>query len=251
MRRLLILALLPLLAQAGEDPLTVFVCAGQSNMVGMRSVAADLPPELAGAQPSLFYDGTAWVPLQAGVTEKKGFGPELAFAHAMSKALGKPVGIIKYSKGGTNLAKQWHPEQQANLYADLTALVAKARATRPLTIAGMLWMQGETDSKDEAMAKAYAVNLTALIAAARKDFANPDMTFVCGRINPPEPYAHRALVRAAQQGCQAARYGWIDCDDLKLGPDNLHYTTAGLVEMGRRMAQRSRELLATRTTPRR
>lgn len=250
MRRLLILALLPLLALAGEEPLTVFVCAGQSNMVGMRADAKELPAELAGKQASLFFDGAAWVPLQAGVTEKKGFGPEIAFAHAMGKALGKPIGIIKHSKGGTNLAKQWHPEQKADLYAGLTALVAKARATRPLTIAGMLWMQGETDSKDEAMAKAYAANLTALIAAARRDFANPDMVFVCGRVNPPEPYAHRALVRAAQEGCQATRYGWIDCDDLKLGPDNLHYTTAGLVEMGRRMAQRSHALLATQTAPR-
>ncbi len=245
-RRLLLLTGLLLgLASAGagfaqeSKPLKVFVFAGQSNMVGMRGAADELPEAMRSPNPkALFWTGEGWEPIAPGVSEKKGFGPEIAFAHAWTERTGETIGIIKHSVGGTSLATQWLPEAKNSLYGKLAAKVEAAKQSRPIEIVGMLWMQGERDSRDPEMAKAYAKNLRHLIETARKDFDAPEMVFVAGRVNPPEgKYVARDTVRAAQKDLDLDGYRWIDCDDLSLGPDNLHYDTAGLVQMGERFAK--------------
>jgi hypothetical protein len=226
-------------AMAQEKPLKVFVCAGQSNMVGRRSKVAELPDELKGEQEdALFFNGRTWVSLKPGVTESRGFGPEISFAKRMSERLGEPVGVIKHSRGGSNLAVDWAPGRERGLYAGLLRKVRNARRTRKIEIVGMIWMQGGRDAKFEEMAKAYAGNLPKFIAAVRTDYESPDMIFISGRSSLPKrqfPWAD--LVRKAQQECKAVRYAWIDCDTVEKGPDNLHYNTAGYLDVGYRFAE--------------
>jgi Carbohydrate esterase, sialic acid-specific acetylesterase len=232
-------------ALAQVTPLKVFVLAGQSNMVGSRAVAAELPEALQGIQEqAFFFDGQAWVALAPGVTEETGFGPELSFACQMTATLKEPVGIIKHSVGGTDLAERWDPVNPKSLYAELVEKVRAARESRPVEVVGMLWMQGERDSKDAEMAAAYGDNLGELIKSARRHFENPDMPFVAGRVNPPEAeFLHVGLVRNAQEECRLGQYAFIDCDTLPKGPDNLHYDTEGVVTMGERFAEAMLKLL--------
>lgn len=232
-------------ACAGEKPLKVFVCAGQSNMVGKRCEVSELPEPLKTPRDgNLFFDGEEWLPLAPGVTEETGFGPEIAFAGRMSRELGEPVGIIKHSRGGTALGGRWAPDRPDGLYAQLRKKVDAARETRAIEIVGMLWMQGERDSRDPEMAANYGKNLTGFIRRARNDFGNPDMFFVAGRVNPPpEEFLYVEAVRGAQANCPAGHYGWVDCDPLEKGPDNLHYSTAGTVELGRLFANAMLELM--------
>ncbi|MCP4645165.1 MAG: sialate O-acetylesterase [bacterium] len=244
----LVCTLLAASSACGEDHVTrfvspsarlrVFVLAGQSNMVGSRCQTAQLPLDLQGDQRrALFFNGVDWVRLAPGVTEEEGFGPEISFAHTGSAEMQSPVGIIKHSVGGTDLAHRWNPDDPRSLYGELLKKVRAAQASRPIQVVGMLWMQGERDSKDEAMASAYADNLARLIHSARRDFDAPDMVFVAGRVNPPKltfPFVDH--VRTAQKTCPVEGYGFIDCDDLPKGSDNLHYSTHGVVEMGRRFA---------------
>lgn len=120
--------------QTGEEPLDVFVLAGQSNMDG-RADPAGLPGELQQAQErALVYGGKARKPLTPG----KQFGPDISFGKAMAAALGKPVGIIKFAKGGTNLADDWSPDNPVGLYVKLAGMVAAAEKSRPIRIIGML-----------------------------------------------------------------------------------------------------------------
>ena len=225
-------------AGAAERPLKVFICAGQSNMGGARAKASELPAELKAPQRNaLFWDGKAWIALAPGKTERKGFGPEISFAHAISAAIREPVGIIKHSVGGTDLASQWSPKNRNSLYAALLRKVKAAGKARRIEIIGFLWMQGERDSRDKAKAEAYAKNLAGLVRAARKDLGAPRMLFVAGRVNPPAGvYKYVGLVRKAQETCAEPGYAFIDCDTLSKGADNLHYDTRGLVEMGKRFA---------------
>ncbi|MCF7818957.1 MAG: sialate O-acetylesterase, partial [Kiritimatiellales bacterium] len=220
--------------QTKLEPLDVYVCAGQSNMAGAGEKAS-LPPELQAAQTNVFvFNGTGWDVMEPTAT---GVGPEISFAYAMQQALGKPIGIILHAVGGTNLATNWNPLLTAdagNLYAVLTNKVEAARQTREINVKGMIWMQGENDSKKADMAAAYGQNLTNLVLAARADFQNPSMSFVAGRVNPL--YAYVALVRAAQESCALPGYSWVDCDDLPKNPDNLHYNTDGQVLLGQRFA---------------
>ena len=235
-------------AAADAEPLTVFVFAGQSNMVGKRSKAEALPKAYQGQQSDvILFDGRRWVAYRAGLGQAAGFGPEVSAALELSKALRTPIGIIKHSVGGANLAQQWHPSKEKNLYTALRTKVAAAGKSRKIKIAGAFWMQGGADAKSETKASAYAGNLDQLIAAMRRDFGNPDMPFVAGRSGRGSGkenarYPSMGIVRAAQE--QPRRhYAWVDCDQITVGSDKIHYDTPGVAELGRRMSVAMNELL--------
>lgn len=231
---------------ASEKPLKVFVCAGQSNMVGRRCVIAELPESLQQVQESnLYFNGKSWIPVEAGKTEKIGFGPELSFAQRISQLLGEPVGIVKQSLGATNLAVNWSPTTNKQQYDRMVEKVKLAQASRPIEIVGMIWMQGEADARIEEMATAYEKNLSTFIESCRKDFHTPQMIFVSGRINCffPDKYLYIEKVRKAQENCKVSNYGFIDCDDFPKGSDDLHYNAQGMVEMGYRFADKIFDLM--------
>ena len=228
------------MADSDERVLKVFVFAGQSNMVGKRCKTQKLPKELQGEQKNvLFFDGEKWVPFAAGKTEKKGFGPEISFMYRISQNIKEPIGAIKVSIGGTNLAKQWSPADKKSLYAKLAKQVKDGGKLRPIQVVGMLWMQGGRDAKFKEMAEAYAKNLDNLIKSARKDFKNPKMIFIAGRGNPPKkkcPYIE--LVSKAKTDCKLPGYAWVDCSGLDKFKDNVHYSEKGMVELGYRLADK-------------
>jgi len=92
-------------AQTDAEPLTVFVFAGQSNMVGRRSIADKLPEKYQGEQANvLIFTEGQWFPYRPGLGQNAGFGPEVSAAFELVRVLGKPVGIVKHAVGGTNLA---------------------------------------------------------------------------------------------------------------------------------------------------
>lgn len=232
---LLLQAMCPCGALAEEQPLKVFILAGQSNMVG-HGKASELPAELKARQEMvrITLNGKGWAAL-APRNEDSPAGLEYSFGQEMSAKLHEPIGIIKQAIGGTSLANDWNPEDPKSLYANLLAKVAAARQGRPVEIVGMCWMQGERDSKQQEWADAYGENLAKFIRRARKDFASPNMVFIAGRVNPPYPFAK--TVRLAQEKCPLPGYAFVDCDKLsKIPPGELHYDTKGLVDLGRSFA---------------
>jgi lysophospholipase L1-like esterase len=226
-----------------QEELPVFVLAGQSNMQGLGRTY-ELPGPLRLADPKvLIFDNNArtWKPYQP---HPKGFGPELMFGREMAKAMGKPIGMIKYSGSGSDLFMTWNPAgPKENLYYKLVALVQQAKKTRPIRIMGMCWMQGERDSRGERLAVKYAENLDRLVTRSRADFGAEAMPFVLGRVNPPESYGAREIVRKAQAAIALPGTAWIDCDALPMHPDKLHYNTAGQLKLGRLFAEKMCALL--------
>jgi hypothetical protein len=221
-----------------QKVLPVYVFAGQSNMAGAGGNVNELPAILQKVQPDVFvFDGTNWLPLKP--SDWGGAGPEISFAYNMQQTLNQPIGVVLHAVGGTSLATNWNPEIQGNLYAELVGKVQSARQSRGINIRGMLWMQGERDSKDQTMASAYAHNLGVLIYSTRRDFNfnSPGLPFVAGRVNPPtDKYPYVNTVRTAQETCAKTSYAWINCDDLTKIPDGVHYNTAGQVELGKRFS---------------
>jgi hypothetical protein len=235
------LCLTALSVMAQEKPMQVFVLAGQSNMYGMGD-PKELPDDLKGEQEGvLFFNGKDWLPLAPGACQHGDMGPELSFAKEMSSKLDKPIGIVKYGVGGTNLGKDWSPDDPRSRYGALVKAVTAAQKSRPIEIVGMLWMQGESDARVQELANAYAANLSHLILCARNDFNSPDMIFVAGRENHQAPFTD--IVRNAQEKCDLPRYAFIDCDKLSKKKDNLHYDTNGQVDMGRGFARTMLELM--------
>ncbi len=237
-----------------DKPLKVFLFAGQSNMAGSGR-PDDLPetmkvPSAVVLTPDSATAPTKWVPLKPG----KRMGPEIAFCHTMAAQLKEPVGMVKFAVGGSNLAKQWNPAKDNNLYTKFRDRVQAAQKLGNIEIVAMLWMQGERDSRFEKMAAEYSKNLDKLVTRARSDFKSPRMIFVCGRVNPrfpvgkklekaPGGYPFAMQVRDAQENLKLPRTGWVDCDDLPKNNDVLHYNSKGLIEMGARMAGKVGEIV--------
>jgi hypothetical protein len=230
------------------EPLPTFVFAGQSNMVGKRCRTQELPPQLQKENPNaLFFQSKtrSWVPIAPGRTEPQGFGPEIAYASAMAEQLGHPIGIIKHSRGGTNLHRQWNPDDDKSLFGELVKKVKAAGEVRPIKVVGMLWVQGGADSKTEIMAKAYSTNLKQLVTRSRIEFANPSMVFISGRILPKSDKVKPfwKSVRQAQQDLKMDNYMWVNCDDITTGSDRIHYIAKGMVTLGQRQAKLMAEFL--------
>ena len=237
-------------------PTQIFILAGQSNMVG-SGVTAEIPERWRTAPNGLrlFIDGQP-SPWLAG----ERFGPEIGFGVALAEALpDTPVALCKVARSGANLYYDWNPDGVSQGDEDVyrgpvypALLDALSAVSRDLSvqepapaIAGMLWMQGERDSVIEIMANAYEANLRAFIARVRSDLDSPHMPFLMGQINPrilnlPDlRYQHpwRETVQAAQAAVAQSEksVALVRTDDLPQS-DNLHFTTAGLLELGRRYA---------------
>ena len=232
-----------------EEAMPVYVFAGQSNMLGKRSRADELPEDLrSGNSRALFFHerSNTWIPLTPGTTQPKGFGPEIAFAESIADLHEGEFGIIKVSRGGTNLYRQWNPDNPDSLFQRLARLVATARQTRPIKVIGMIWIQGGADARKQHMANAYADNLRLLVERSREAFGNPDMHFVSSRIPPKNNRRkpHWPTVRAAQENLQITNFSWANSDDISTGPDGVHFDTLGMVKLGERLAQIMRDNVA-------
>jgi hypothetical protein len=146
------------------------------------------------------------------------------------------------------LIVDWNPagggkECYKGLTSTVTAAMKNLADAKP-TIAGMLWMQGESDALAGSYAPAnapqkYAENLAAFIKQVRIDCETSDMAFVLGRIRPDwGTRANNALVRAAQETVpgQVGNACWVDTDDLQIGSAVRHYGAQGQIDLGTRFA---------------
>jgi lysophospholipase L1-like esterase len=175
----------------------------------------------------------------------------------MARALGRPVGLIKLAVGGTSLEQHWNPTaivKEKGIGTMLQRLVQYLQSVRKanpdIRIAGMIWMQGEADARYHAKTmEQYRDKLEALVDAYRRESGQDAMPFVCGRVNPPN-WPYQKNVREAQESAQRANYAWIDCDDLGMHDDKLHFNTAGQIELGKRFAEAMVKLINSKNAGR-
>jgi len=104
-------------------------------------------------------------------------------------------------------------------------------------------MQGESDSTNEAKAASYGADLETFIAALRSDLHAPAMPVVIGRIADlarfDRRFAFSAEVREQQAAVAAAGLSTylVSTDDLQRSAwSPVHFSPAGIVELGRRFA---------------
>ena len=188
-------------AQNDNKTLRVFIFAGQSNMVGSDSKAADVhkfPPFDGLEQPQddvLFsycigredkHRSDGWVPL-APVSDV--IGPELSFARTLGENIKAPIAIIKIAAGGTHLGGDWNPDDPSGfkmypLALDWirSSLAALDKKKTPYRIEGFMWHQGENDMFEKGYMPAYGKNLKNFLACWRRDLKVPDLPFFIGEL---------------------------------------------------------------------
>ena len=230
------------------ETIKVFLLGGQSNMVGLGQIA-DLEQRYLKPLDKIKIwnmETGKWEVLYPGcLTESKStFGPEISFGYTIAGVL--PAGdirLVKYAVNGTALYNDWAPavgpQYLGFMKTAKTALADIIASGTDYEIAGMLWLQGESDA-DENQADTYEKNLAAFIAHIRNEFKTPEMKFVIARV-----LAHyggntgqAAIVRDAQATLAESmdHVTWFDTDDcprLNAG----HYNSKGLIEIGKRFAE--------------
>lgn len=240
-------------------------------MVGWGD-STKLPYDLRnGNDRVLMFENGKWQPLtphrkaqqnqeKIGITEFT-FGPEIAFGHEMAKAWpDETIGIIKFAIGGTSILT-WKPDwskddadrvgqgRLGSLYKKMMEKVDQARTAREVEIVGFLWEQGGGDMKNVAVANEYLDNLKSLVAAVRKDTGVPGLPFFCGSVRRTEdpddisnleptrvsgPYPAVEFVLKAQWEAQKeiSHARTVILRDIETHPMNVHYNTAGQLEVG-------------------
>ncbi|MBT3243949.1 MAG: hypothetical protein HN352_12415 [Bacteroidetes bacterium] len=243
----------------GQDDETshvkVFILAGQSNMDGC-GISEELPKKYK-VSPSnvIVWDNNEkiWVGLTETTFSSRRdmqFGPEMAFAHVLSKAYpNNTIAIVKTSGGGTKLYNHWLPDStmyrrcMQNYFGATDYLLIKD--LMPFDLSGMLWMQGESDSETLEMANAYEKNLKVMFADIREKTKEPNLPIIMGRISSsllketPWVFDHTKIVQAAQEAVAAKdpHVHIINTDKLSTLEDNTHFDTKAQLKLGKKMAR--------------
>jgi hypothetical protein len=240
---------------SGGDVVHVIVMAGQSNMVGAGNV--DLLPEhlqpWAEAMPEIPYrqwlNGSEYGPL--GWTDHlrpRGvlIGPEMSFGHRIAAARpNESVAILKVAYNGTNLGCDWNPDGCGYyLYHTLSTIIEDWMEDLESTgvhcrLAGVVWVQGESDSRSDWASNSYFHNIQEFVRNLRIDTHRATLPFVLVRVHPrASAYQYGPQVRAAMRDLAAidTAIDSVGISDLALKSDNVHLTGESMVRVGIRAA---------------
>jgi hypothetical protein len=225
------------LTGSAETP-DVYLLMGQSNMAGRGKVEVEDQPN----DPRLLVfarDGkwaTAAEPLHWDKPKIAGVGPGLAFAKAMAAAQpGVTIGVVPCAVGGTPLSR-W--ERSGDLYKAALARAKTAAASG--TLKGMIWHQGEADSKPP-LSTTYAERLQQMIRDLRADLGTPNLpvvvgelgTFLLGKKESDAQTVNDALHATAKALPHVA---CVEARGLNHHGDVLHFDAASQREFGKRYA---------------
>ncbi len=248
----------------------VYLLGGQSNASG-RGDAAQLPSSLSSPQTDVrFYwhrtQSTTnvgwlvedtWINLAPGSGHgrkrpvyAKEFGLEIAFGRAIADAAPSiNAAIIKYSAGGSNLHTQW--SEKGSLYKTFVSTVqaglsALENEGHTYELAGMIWQQGENDTRSEEFASAYETNLINLISRVRTDLLEgKKLPFIIGGLSDNQPLGADLvgspgyILRQAQETVaqDLPQVGFVNTDGYSVRPtDRIHFSKNGQLALGADMA---------------
>lgn len=249
----------------------VFILMGQSNMAGHGGIAPGdpyLPGDKDPVPHILVLDGQgtnadprprepiAWRPGAHRLhlrMDSEQFGLGMDFAKEYLKTHpGVTVGLIPCAWGGAEIngLKKGTP-----IYANAMMRVAEARKIG--TLKGVLWHQGESDSVNAELAKAYEGKLRQLIADLRSDCGDPNLPFLIGNLaefygtcvadnhNARLPLINQVRGALYRVGTETPNAAFVASTGLV--PDDghfVHFNRASYIEFGQRYARALAELEA-------
>jgi len=233
--------------------------AGQSNASGTGAGVAEDGPELGVHV--LGNDDTwrlATHPLEDATYTRRpvtmtgiyhGHSPWIAFAKALRRSLGYPIGLIPAALGGSPLWR-WNPTEAgpADLYANLLDMVSVAGGR----VRGVVWYQGESDCSPD-LSATYQERFVAFVENLRRDLGHHDLPILTAQLN---RFTTPSLALSPTGRCDAdADRGWsfvreaqrrlekevpglsvVPTLDLFLS-DNIHNAAAAQVMLGERFAR--------------
>ena len=252
---------LPTWPYAKGSPVRLFVLAGHRNMEGECAFVQDLKglrlSSLAKDEPRIAFQydlgggykvSAGWEPLgPAGCYDT--FGPELAFGARLAAKKQTDVAIAKFTHSGSQIV-DWTPTGSEatprNLYPRFLAFVRQAMQSieaqgNPVELAGVFYHLGENDMSFGPYRKQAARRLAELVAQSRQDLALPTLQWFVSQQRPTDD----ASVNGIDVDADLAKLAASDKNlihlqvfDLPGQEQKLVLTTAGVVELGERLADR-------------
>jgi hypothetical protein len=198
----------------------------------------------------------------SGQSNMVNLNPNLSFTPLVNKEFGEEnVTVIKEAHEGKairNWFKYWEFNQNSNkkssgvLYDSLIKKVLNVYNKKEYSSVTLVWMQGESDAKEEA-SNMYEANIRGLVYQLSKDLNRLDINCVIGRLSDygfyDEDYVDWHKIRKIQLalGLADPRNTWVNTDDLNDGLDaqgnivknDFHYTVEGYQTLGERFAVKS------------
>ena len=239
-------------ALPSKENFHLFLLVGQSNMAGRGVVSpSDTTPH---ARVLMLNKSGEWVPAVDPMHFDKpaavGVGLGRTFGITVAEATpGVTIGLIPCAVGGSPI-DAWqpgvlYPPTKSHPWDD--ALRRAQVALRSGTLKGILWHQGESDSKAE-LAPKYREKLYGLIARLRSGLRAPEVPFIVGQLGQfaDSPWSEfRQQVDQVHQALpQNVRHtAFVSSGGLKHKGDKVHFDAESYRELGRRYAKAYLELI--------
>ncbi len=238
------------------ETIDVYVWAGQSNAAG--GAWPPVPPGELGYQEDVLYypnlvtdaqyEADSPIDLQSLFTfwpEYNGasWGSEMSFAYDVSRRSQNKIAIVKVAANGAGMDTRWKSTLDGDLYDWLVTRLSVAldditSSGNTPNLAGVVWIQGESDAIWDYWAGNYGMNLSTLISDFRTDFNAPDLPFVVPQLHQDVEGPAVSIVREQQLTVAAADENvfLINNDDQEILADGLHYTNDMHIAVGQRIA---------------
>ena len=221
-----------------------FLLIGQSNAAGRGFPEEAEPLDNLRGRLKVQRNGL-WFPMfrpvnpdrhTSGVCFAESFAKEYALAHPDVE-----VGIIPCADGGTQIS-QWLPRQ---ILFDNAVNCAKL-AMRTSSLKGILWHQGENDCFGENHVL-YAHRFRFVMNTLRRELGCPELPIIIGGLGdflakvekyPEFAQTHLKLNAILRElGEEYPHCAFVCAEGLGSNPDNLHFSSQALKELGIRYYQ--------------
>jgi hypothetical protein len=224
-----------------KQRIDIYILMGQSNMSGRGPLTED-NSKVENNRVLMLTEDLKWIPAKNPLHFDKpnitAVGPGLSFGVTMQEAdRNTEIGLVPTAVGGTSI-NTWTPggyDKATKKYPYDDAEKRILAAMKTGDIKGILWHQGESDSKAES-AKTYLPKLIELIARVRKLTGNENLPFVVGqlgRYNPQYDNINRELEKLPALVPHTAV---ASSEGLTDKGDHTHFDAASAIELGKRFA---------------
>lgn len=239
----------------------IFLTGGQSNMSGSGWLS-ELPGFARAGNVWTFRNDWTWQnpatePIDdatgqidaVSIDANPGTSSNLAFADELSRLRpGREIGLVPCAKGSSSITIWQRNLSRSSLYGSMLARALKAAESGD--IRGLLFYNGEEDSRLLSTAQTYADNFRAMVTDFRADVGIPNLPVIVTEVGPltGAEIPHRpywTTVQAQQRsldGVDGIRC--VSAVGLADRGDGLHLSTISHCTMGLRYARAMNEMLS-------
>lgn len=245
---------------AHAENIDLFILAGQSNMQGWRSDAAQYPTDTQQLDKRIpFYfeainygsSGQAWQTLtpQIGHFSSGHFGPEVTFARSLLLKSHLRPAIFKYSIGGSSLKTMWKAPGAKGLYDDMVtslhiAINELEAQGHTVTPRAFVWIQGESDADNKQLATEYYWHLRKMLHHFRSNVIHDPQLPVILSVDEQHPRVQQnpqvvdAQIRLAFEDPSIAFVSMFGLEKF----DVTHLTAKGTIQQGKQIYNAYRQI---------